>query len=289
MRALVLILLLLGLTFNVPAASKTKRVVSAKHRTYPRATAEPEVYALWDVDGNRLLESKNGQLVHPMASITKLMTVFVTLESGASLDESIVVASYGEHSSRIRNGMTMTRRELIELALVSSDNVAARSLAEGYAGGYGAFVSLMNATAKRIGMTNTHYEDSTGLLPQNVSNGEDIMRLTLAVSKHNIVNYAASIPIVNVHATIKRKNVNIVGHNTNPFVGKLDIAAAKTGFTNAAGRCLTMIYNINGNRYALVVLGATDVKQRSTTVKNLIDKSAKMPYTKYFVSSNGFE
>ena len=119
-------------------------------------------YAIWNVDTGHLISGKNSDGVRSQASITKLMTVLVTLRSGVKLDESVTVVGQ-ESSSRIRRGMTLTRNELIDLALVASDNLASRTLAESSGMTYEEFIWTMNRTAALLGMTSTSYSDSTGL------------------------------------------------------------------------------------------------------------------------------
>jgi D-alanyl-D-alanine endopeptidase (penicillin-binding protein 7) len=236
----------------------------------------PVVYAVWDVASSELLDSKNAHMIHSMASITKLMTVLVVLDSGVNLQEALVVTGR-EGSSRIRTGMLITRQELIELTLVSSDNLAARTLAERQPGGYEQFINAMNASAYTLSMMNTHYDDATGLISTNVTTAEDLRRLVVSASRYPIYQQAAMKNQTHVQAEFRHKPRTIVGRATNQFAGKLDIRVAKTGFTSHAGRCLTMLYDWQGDQYALVVMGANDPQQRRRIVEQLIAKTTA-PY-----------
>lgn len=241
------------------------------------ASAPPPVpvYALWNVDTGVLVDSKDDGTARPMASITKIMSAFVVLQSGLHMDEVLKVT--GTESSRyIRRGMLITREKLLELALVSSDNLAARTLAETYPGGHMAFIEVMNETAKNLGMQNTVFGDSTGLLSTNRTTLSDLNKLIVATQNFPIYTIAANTTTVLVEAVAKVKKTAktqyIHGKNTNIFAGKLDIISAKTGYTSAAGRCLAMLVNMDGTRYLLVVMGAGTPQQRKQMVDSLLDK-----------------
>ena len=247
--------------------------VNASKKTQP--TIPPVTYALWNMDTGEFIANNNESEVRPIASITKLMSVFVTLRDGLDLDEEVVVTGK-ESSGRIRSGMRIARSKLIELALISSDNLATRTLAETYPGGYQKFINEMNNAANELGMSHTRYADATGLLGTNISNADDIKKLVLAVSPMSIITRAANTTKLAFKATFPSKNkvkeITVQGTNTNSFVGKLDILAAKTGYTSRAGRCLTMLFNHNGTKYLLVVMGAQSSEQRRKMVEHLLDK-----------------
>jgi D-alanyl-D-alanine endopeptidase (penicillin-binding protein 7) len=232
-------------------------------------------YALWNIDTGDFISGNNQELVRPMASITKLMSVLVTFREGLDLDEELTVTGK-ETSTRIRAGMRIARSKLIELALVSSDNLATRTLAESFPGGYNRFIDQMNAVAHELGMNHTKYQDATGLLANNISNTDDIRKLVLAVSPLHFVTHAANTAKVAFRTVAlgknRQKEIVVYGTNTNSFVGKLDIIAAKTGYTSKAGRCLTMMFNHNGSTYLMVIMGANSGEQRKKIVETLLDK-----------------
>lgn len=250
------------------AEGKNKKV------TRPIQTPPPS-YALWNINTNTFIAGRNDSEVRPIASITKLMSVLVTMKEELDLDEELVVKGT-ERSSKIKNGMRIARGKLIELALVSSDNLATRTLAENFPGGYTNFLEKMNNTARELDMVNTRYEDATGLLGGNISSADDIRKLVLAVSPFSLITNAANTVKLAFTTTVINKNkpkeVKIEGFNTNYFVGKLDIIAAKTGYTSRAGRCLTMLFNHNGSQYLLVVMGAQTPKQRREFVEHLLNQ-----------------
>lgn len=260
MRTLIL-LVLVSLSLSVGAKQKRKPVETT-----------PAAYAMWDLDEGRMLADKNVDTIRSMASITKLMTVVVALERGLDLDERVEVTGY-EHSSHIKRGMTVTRRELINLSLVASDNLAANTLSETSGIDKHGFITLMNLKAHTLGMADTKYSDPVGLSPFNVSTVYDIKILTEYLYRYPVFADNAKQPTIQVTAYKNKRPVKVTARNTNMFAGKLDIQAAKTGFTNAAGRCLTMLFTGRDNhRYLLVVMGAVSSEQRHRTVASLVNQ-----------------
>jgi D-alanyl-D-alanine endopeptidase (penicillin-binding protein 7) len=185
--------------------------------------------------------------------------------------------------------MRLTRRELIDLALVSSDNIAAITLGENFPGGMPYFVYQMNKHADDLQMFHTGFVEPTGLSPMNYSSIRDIVSLTKAVSEFKQVQDAAKTQKeVNANVegvkTVKRvKNKNkvtrdgerkITAHPTSSYFGKDGIITIKTGFTRAAGFCITMLV-INDNKlYNITVLGAKTKQQR----QNIVEQSLKKIY-----------
>lgn len=243
----------------------------AKAKKHKEPISTPAAYAIWDLDSKQVIADKNIDAVRSMASITKLMTVLVTLEKNFNLNEALTVVGT-QHSYYIKPGMTLSRLELIKLALVGSDNLAANTLSLSAGITSEQFITLMNSRAKDLGMTDTYYSDATGLDANNVSTILDIKKLTEHTAKIPVFNEAAATKTLTVYSIGKRDRIQIIkANNTNSFAGKLDIQSAKTGFTNAAGRCLTMFFNKNNKHYVLVVLGASSPGQRERMVKNLLD------------------
>lgn len=189
------------------------------------------------------------------------MTAMVTLDAKQPLDEVISVDIHSTAEmrgvfSRVKVGSEITRRQMIQLALMSSENRAAASLAAHYPGGYEAFIRAMNAKAKALGMTHTHYVEPTGLSINNVSTARDLTRLLMATRQY---------PLIGELSTTQEKTA-VFSHpayalpfrNTNHLImnNKWDIQVTKTGYTDEAGHCLAMRTVINGKPVTLVVLDA---------------------------------
>lgn len=235
-------------------------------------------YILIDADQQEVIDAKGIEEVVPLASITKLMTVLVVINSGVDLEEKVVITGK-EGSPRIKPGMKMSRIDLIHLALVSSDNLAARTLAETTMSNYSTFIFAMNQMAEQLGMSNTNFIEPTGLSVFNVSTPWDIYLLTKETSKHPVFGESAMSKVTEAYTEVKRKVRKVLGMNTNSYAGTMKIHSAKTGYTSPAGRCLTMLIEQNGRRYVIVVMGAKDPKQRKQMVDSLIVEYNKRLYT----------
>lgn len=235
-------------------------------------------YVLIDADHQEVIDAKGIKDIVPLASITKLMTVLVTLNSGVDLEDKVTVTGK-EYSPRIKAGDRLKRIDLIHLALVSSDNLAARTLAETTMSSYSAFIFSMNRLADDLGMSNTNFVEPTGLSIFNVSTPWDVYLLTKETSKHPVFGENAMTKVVEVYADVKRKVKKVFGKNTNSFAGTMKIHSAKTGFTNPAGRCLTMLIEQNGRKFVVVVMGAKTPRERQQLIQNLIVEYNKRVYT----------
>lgn len=254
--------LLLALFLSMPATAKK-----------PVKTLEPaRAVLIFDKSSNSIKEEKNIHQVMPIASVTKLMTAYVVLESRANLDEKITIRRQRiEGSNHLKDGMQVTRNELIHLSLISSDNLAAKMLAVAHPQGYDSFIAEMNATAQRLGMKDTSFIEPTGLLP-NTSTAWDLHLLNTAVSKYSIFRDSAMSKTSTQEAQNK-KGIwqKLIIRNTNAFAGDYDIKVGKTGFTNPAGWCISMLINHQGREFDIIVLGSPSKKVRNDLVSNKLN------------------
>ncbi len=210
-----------------------------------------------DQDTREVLFSKNDHAVLPIASLTKLMTGVIISGAKLPMDEMITVTqddvdTEKGSSSRLRVGTTLTRGELLHLALMSSENRAAHALGRTYPGGLSTFVSLMNAKAKMLGMNDTSYVEPTGLSSRNQSSAQDLATL---------VNAAHGDPMLRELTTSTGYQVAIGSrtlqyNNTNRLVKnpEWDIGLQKTGYISEAGQCLVMQTKIAGRKLIMVFL-----------------------------------
>ena len=212
-----------------------------------------------DARSGEPIYAKNANAVTPIASITKLMTAMVVLDAQQNLDQLLTVdvedLDYLKASrSRLSIGSELSRREMLQLALMSSENRAASTLGRFYPGGLAAAVAAMNAKAKALGMTNTHYVDTTGLSPGNVSTARDLAVLVQTAQRYPLVReYSTqSDQYVQIPATGQTLHFN----NSNALVksGGWDISLQKTGFIREAGRCVVMLAQIAQRPVVLVLL-----------------------------------
>ncbi len=214
---------------------------------------------IMDVKTGEILYSKNTNKVTPIASVTKLMGAMVVLDSKPKMDEILDVQIHETKElkgvySRVRVGSKLTRKEMLRLSLMSSENRIAASLAYHYPGGTPAFIKAMNQKARALGMKNTRFVEPTGLSAQNVSSAADLAKMVLASSKYQTIRELSTSEQKNSHFQKPSHTLHFV--NTNPLVraGKWDVKVSKTGFINAAGHCLVMMANVQGRDLAMVFL-----------------------------------
>jgi len=255
-KFVVIVVLLLS---SVGAWSKTPLQISIAEQA--------QSILVFDRTSNRIVESFNAKTQLPIASITKLMTVYVVLESKANLNEMITINRQKIEGSRnLKHGMRVSRQELITLSLVASDNLAAKTLALAHPGGYDTFIESMNLTANKLGMVDTVYVEPTGLL-LNKSTTWDLHLLNTAIKKHK--EFAAAAMTAQTTAdTVNLKGIikHVMIRNTSMFAGKYDISVGKTGFTNPAGWCISMSMTHKGKEFDIIVLGSPDKKTRNNLV-----------------------
>ena len=158
--------------------------------------------------------------------------------------------------SRVKLGSQISRQEMLLLALMSSENRLSASLAHHYPGGVPAFVAAMNAKAKALGMSSTHYVEPTGLSELNVSNASDLVKLLKATQQYPQIGQFST--TLEHTAAFRKPNYTLGFRNTNRLVNKAgwSIQATKTGFTDEAGHCLVMRTQMAGKSVAFVVLDA---------------------------------
>ena len=212
-----------------------------------------------DASSGEPIFAKNANAVTPIASITKLMTAIVVIDAQQSFDEVLTVdvddLDYLKASrSRLSLGSQLSRREMLQLALMSSENRAASALGRFYPGGLKAAVAAMNAKAKSLGMVNTRYVDTSGLSPENVSTARDLAVLVQAAQRYPLVReYSTqSDQYVQIPATGQTLHYN----NSNALVKSdgWNISVQKTGFIREAGRCVVMLAQIAQRPVVLVLL-----------------------------------
>ena len=224
------------------------------------------VALVFDEQTQRPLYNKHGQVVVPIASISKLMTAMVLLDAHLPMDAEVSVAEdelnkIKRAKSRLRVGMTLTRGEMLRLALMASENRAALALARSYPGGTQALVAAMNVKARALGMENTRFFEPTGLDSDNVSTAQDLVKMVAAAGKYNLIHQYTTT------ATLLVNNLNgrtIRFGNTNPLVrnASWDIGLSKTGFINEAGQCLVMQATINHRPVIIVLLDSWGKRTR---------------------------
>jgi len=210
-----------------------------------------------DQDTQEVLLSKNDQAILPIASITKLMTALVVREANLDMDESITISvddidTEKGSGSRLRPGTTLTRGELLHLALMSSENRAAHALGRTYPAGIDAFIAQMNAKAAQLGMRDTRYAEPTGLSSRNQSSAKDLATLVAFAANDSTLRELSTSNGFQVevgHKTLKYRSTNRLVSNPN-----WDIDLQKTGYISEAGQCLVMQAKVAGRKLIMVFL-----------------------------------
>ena len=227
------------------------------HNTADALDLKSSVALVLDADTNEVLFSKNPQAVLPIASLTKLMTAVVVTEANLPPNEMLTVTeddvdTEKNSRSRLKVGTTLSREEMLHLALMSSENRAAHALGRAYPGGLEAFVAAMNRKAHELGMNDTHYVEPTGLSSRNQSSARDLATLVQAAQEYPIIREFSTSPQYEVELGHRPAQF----HTTNALVRNpaWDIILQKTGFINEAGRCMVMQARMAGRKLIMVFL-----------------------------------
>ena len=214
-----------------------------------------------------LVLDQNGEEVYsrhvneprPIASITKLMTAMVILDSDLDLQEKITITKDDRDliqltGSRLKYGATLTRKQMLQLALMASENRAANALARAWPQGKSAFVAAMNKKADELGMQASHFSDPAGLDPGNVASAHDIASMVRAAMSYPLIQDATTTRSISVRPYRNRGELTF--NNTNRLLRNKawDIQLSKTGYINESGRCLVMQAEIDDQPLTIVLL-----------------------------------
>jgi D-alanyl-D-alanine endopeptidase (penicillin-binding protein 7) len=250
---------------RVVPAVPTFGQVAGLHAVQDPLTLKSSVAYVLDQDTNEVLFSKNPQAVLPIASITKLMTALVVVDAGLPMDEKLTVTEEDRDTeknttSRLAIGTTLTRGDMLHLALMSSENRAANALGRHYPGGLKAFVTAMNAKAIALGMTDTLYVEPTGLSSRNQSSAADLAKL---------VDVTSQVPLLRELSTSREARVAlgkrmVQFRSTNGLLSNplWEIGLQKTGFINEAGKCVVMQASLAGRKLIMVFLDSSGKASR---------------------------
>ncbi|SEQ43519.1 D-alanyl-D-alanine endopeptidase (penicillin-binding protein 7) [Giesbergeria anulus] len=248
------------------AAATAATVVAAKpsfgelaglhHATDP-LELKSSVALVIDQDTQEVLLRKNEQAILPIASLTKLMTGLLISEARLPMHEPITITQEDVDTekgsrSRLSVGTTLTRQEMLHLALMSSENRAANALGRTYPGGLGTFVAKMNAKARQLGMADTRYVEPTGLSSNNQSSARDLAMLVNVASRDPLLREFSTSPGHEVavgQRTLQYNNTNRLVKNPD-----WDTGLQKTGYIAEAGRCLVMQTKVAGRKLIMVFL-----------------------------------
>jgi D-alanyl-D-alanine endopeptidase (penicillin-binding protein 7) len=260
-RALALLLLAASLAAAAAVHAQSPERSARQVKSAVVANTVPDLKSsaalVIDQGSGRPIFAKNVDMVTPIASITKVMTAMVVLDAGLDLDERIVITEDDRDllkgtRSRLAIGTVLSRRELLHLALMASENRAAEALTRVYPGGPRAFVAAMNQKAIEIGMWRTRFTDGTGLSSENVSTAQDLSKLVAAAFKYPLIREFSTDTGLQVRGP-RGQAMHYVNSNRLVNSPEWRIGLSKTGYIAEAGRCLVMQARI-AERPVIIIL-----------------------------------
>ncbi len=222
-----------------------------------------------DLQSGQTVFQKNASAIMPMASLTKLMTALLIVENHA-LDERVRVPDDIDHvegnSVHLPSGDTFTVGDLLSALLIVSSNDAAVTLARYHSGSEQAFVQAMNARAQVLGLTDTHYDNASGLDSRlQVSTPRDIALLATFVMR--IPEIASRMSTADTSITSESGRTMTLSHTHTLLHGNhSSVIAGKTGTTDGAGQCLLSIVEEKNRKYVVVLLHCEAVPSPSLAV-----------------------
>ena len=236
-------------------------MAAASNTSKSRANPDVRSHAFYVLDesSSSVLAARNERVPVPIASITKLMTALVVLEAGQPMDEKLTITQADVRgtaggTSRLAPGARLSRKDLLHLALMSSENRAAHALCRNYSGGLQACVKAMNGKAKSLGMKSARFVEPTGLSSSNVASPEDLAKLVLAAADNKTIREYSTDPDHTVYVNrqpLEFRNTNVLVKNPS-----WDVTVQKTGYISEAGRCLVMQAVIDRRNVVIVLLNS---------------------------------
>jgi D-alanyl-D-alanine endopeptidase (penicillin-binding protein 7) len=247
---------------------------------------------IYDPEANQVLWEENSQSQRSIASITKVMTATVFLESDPDLAQPVTMARsdvFQASTTHLHVNDKVTADDLLHLLLIASDNAAARALARISPQGSEGFVARMNEKAEELGLESTHYADPSGLLSDNMASAYDMARLIAHASEDERISSVMQLP----EYTVMTANHRVITfHSTNHLLGRsdVDVLAGKTGFISKAGYCLATLLRMpdTGQQVAVVVLGARSNAGRFMESRNLFNWVSSKAST-FFATKSQFQ
>jgi len=268
-------------TTNANSYNTTYRGSFGSSSMIPISTDSRSV-AVIDAETGESIYEKDADIARPMASITKVMTAMVVLDAGLDMREELTLdpedfVGPKRASSNLKSGDRLNRAEMLLMALMKSENPAAKSLARNYPGGYSAFIRAMNRKAQDLGMTTAFFGDPTGLDKRNVASSNDLVKMVRAAGNYDVIRRFSTTKSYDFYVSnFSSGNRTYKANNTSSLVrdGSYPIGISKTGFINEAGRCVVMETRVNNRPAIIVILGANSSATRWGDAKNILNSLA---------------
>lgn len=266
------LLVLISLLLSVLSLSAEEFLDYSKY--YKQLTIKSPKAIIYDAETGDVIYEKKGNEKSSIASLTKLMTAMVIIDSNLDLNETVTITK-GDFdrikgtTSRLWLGSELTRKQLLTIALIASDNRAASAIANSYPGGKLAFVKAMNVKAKQLDMFDTMFTDPTGLDKNNISTAFDLVKMAQASNQYPLIRELTTSSYY--EAFIKNKNKTLNYNNTNLLVrqGLWDIDVSKTGYIREAGKCLLMQTKVIDKPIIMVFLESYGKYTRTADAKRV--------------------
>lgn len=273
--------------YQPPATTYTPPTTGNYGNAFERLaiTTNSSAVLVYDLLTGQPLYEKNINAVRSIASVSKMMTAMVIMDSGLNMEEVLTISHNDLSgakvaSTRLAAGDRLTRKEWMLLMLMKSENPAAKVLATTYPGGFDAFISAMNAKAQSLGMYNTRFADSSGLNPRNVSTAQDLGKMMKEIATNpnyrTIQNFSAAKSYNFYIENFTRGNRMYSAANTSQVVraGKHLLGSSKTGFIREAGYCVVMNTQVGSRPAVVVLLGAGSSNARWNDANRILEQLA---------------
>jgi D-alanyl-D-alanine endopeptidase (penicillin-binding protein 7) len=265
------------------STAKKKRSTKKKRRSrrgYARPSNGVNARAVVVIDARtgEVLFDKNSGTPMPIASLTKLMTAMVLIETKPELSRRVMVTREdmaGSGRSQLRVGEVVTMRDLLHLALLSSDNAATKSLVRNSDLSPEEFLARMNRKSQVMGLSNTRFVEFTGLSEQNVSTATEYAQILKTAGNEPLIQHITTLPDYTFRSS--KRDHHLVNTNRLCRYGVFDVRGGKTGFISEAGYCLATWVSTSTRDVISVVLGAPSNSARFALTRRLIDKWAAAP------------
>lgn len=276
-------------TVKKSTKSASKKKVTTKKRVRSKKSRRPASYSggvnaraalIVDAKTGEVLFDKNSGQAMPIASLTKLMTAMVYLETKPDMTRRVMVTREdlaGSGHTRLRAGEVLTMRDLLHLSLLSSDNAATRSLVRNSDLAPEEFLARMNRKAQVMGLSQTRFVEFTGLSEQNISTATEYAQILKRASGDPTIGHISTLPDYAFRSS--KKDFHLVNTNRLCRYGVFDVRGGKTGFISQAGYCLATWVSTGSRDVISVVLGAPSNSVRFAETRRLIDKWAVAPPT----------
>lgn len=255
-----------------------KKSRSKSRRARPANYVNARAALLIDAQTGEVLYDKNSGTPMPIASLTKLMTAMVFLESKPDLGKRVMVSREdlaGSGKTQLRSGEVLTLRDLLHASLLSSDNAATKSLVRNSGLGAEEYLARMNRKSAVLGLPNTHFVEFTGLSEQNVSSAAEYAQILKTASLHPLIGHITTLPDYTFRTS--KRDHHLVNTNRLCRYGVFEVKGGKTGFISEAGYCLATWVSTSSRDVIAVVLGAPSNPARFAEARRLIDRLAVAP------------